>query len=338
MKEKHLIIMRRKWRSIDDKIEEIKAIKKRAGISATVDVVYKRLTPKVTDKRIDEEWFNKKISPLAKGYTHVKFVFSERDGGKWGVKSLLRGSNYRDEDMLGEAYIKSDERSKIRFRDGSQREKFVKVFCHEDGHEYKKRGITKLDIHDYDYGTKINNIEGFYDDLLPDIMLRNAKRNILLEIIKRLYALLSAQKPKTLLHPVEDYKNAISQPYGTRNRTWYPKTGRHTGTDYATPVGTAVLAPWDGEVIATGYQSALGNYCYYKYTHNGQVYVERWLHLKYVPKQARYNRGNLVGHTGTTGANSPHFHQDIHLDEVRIDLLTSNNWDTKTVDPETHYG
>lgn len=162
------------------------------------------------------------------------------------------------------------------------------------------------------------------------------------ELLRRTIALaerfIANQKPTTLLHPVEKYKELISQPYGTENWKFYPSTGRHIGTDYATPVGTPVLAPWNGEIIISGNSPALGNFCHYKYTFDGVTYVARFMHLSAVPVVAKYKRGELIELSGKTGKiTGPHLHVDVWFNDVRLDLLTAKNWNLLTIDAQKHY-
>lgn len=141
-----------------------------------------------------------------------------------------------------------------------------------------------------------------------------------------------------MTHPIEDYKNKISQAYGEQNSIWYPITGHHIGVDYVCPSNTKIVAPKDGEVITAGKSRSLGNYCYYEYELDGQVFVERWLHLSLIPRIGTYQEGEQVAYTGNSGpSTAPHFHQDIWLNEVRLDILTKKNWRELTKDPQVHY-
>jgi len=143
---------------------------------------------------------------------------------------------------------------------------------------------------------------------------------------------------ETLIHPVEKYKEYITQAYGVPNKIWYPLSGFHIGTDYACPDNTLVKAPIGGEVITAGKSRSLGNYCHYQYAYKGQVYVERWLHLSIIPKIGEYKQNETVAITGGTGrVTGDHLHQDIWLDEVRLDLINSKNWRELTINPQTHY-
>lgn len=136
-------------------------------------------------------------------------------------------------------------------------------------------------------------------------------------------------------HPVPGFP--VTYKYGVADDN-YALTGRHLGTDYGTPIGTSVLAPVTGTIVASGTTKSLGNFCHFKYTHDGKTYVARFLHLQTVPKQGKYQKGQIMAYTGNTGfSEGPHLHVDIWLDDVRLDLINKNNWGNMTIDPETHF-
>lgn len=139
---------------------------------------------------------------------------------------------------------------------------------------------------------------------------------------------------KGMNHPVPAAR--ISYKYGVPDDA-YSLTKHHIGTDYAVPVGTPVEAPHDGEIVVAGVSRSLGNFCHYRYTHEGQQYVMRFLHLQSVPKQGEYEAGDIIAKTGNTGMSTgPHLHIDIWKDEVRLDLINEHNWKDMLVDPEIH--
>lgn len=140
-----------------------------------------------------------------------------------------------------------------------------------------------------------------------------------------------------LLHPVEAYRDAVSYEYGVFDRR-YSLTHRHCGSDYLTPAYTSVKAPWQGQVIVSGYSSVLGYYCHYTYNYEGQRYTDRYLHLKKAPEIKAYNRGEFIAHTGQSGqVTGAHLHIDVWVDDVDLTSINKNNWSQLTRDPQQHY-
>lgn len=130
-----------------------------------IAIQFRSLVPEVKDGRIVESWFQENITKNATGYLGVVFIASEKQAKRWGLKDGLRGSHFRNGDAFIECWATSDERSKIRFKDRSRRDRLPKVVAHELAHGFEELGYTDLDIHKYDYESSINNIEGFYKKL-----------------------------------------------------------------------------------------------------------------------------------------------------------------------------
>ena len=90
-----------------------------------------------------------------------------------------------------------------------------------------------------------------------------------------------------------------------------PVTGRrefHDGIDIAAPVGTVVVAPKDGTVLAVGVSSSFGRYL--KLSHN-DGYVSFMAHLYKVPVRIgeAVRQGCRVAYSGNTGRSTgPHLH------------------------------
>jgi hypothetical protein len=156
------------------------------------------------------------------------------------------------------------------------------------------------------------------------------------EQVKTLYYTLIAMQ-QTLLHPIEDYKQYVTQEYGVFD-TAYTLTHRHIGCDWATPKGTPVRAPWGGTVTVAGYSSVLGYHCHYQYTYKGQQYTDRYLHLQSQPLTGAYNRGSIIGRTGNSGySQGYHLHADVWIGDVDLTSINKKNWAEKTRDPQKHY-
>ncbi|MFD2180098.1 murein DD-endopeptidase MepM [Veronia pacifica] len=105
----------------------------------------------------------------------------------------------------------------------------------------------------------------------------------------------------------------ISSPFNPHRL--HPITGRispHNGTDFATPIGTAVLATGDGVVVKAQKHRLAGNFVVIKH---GREYTTRYLHLSkiLVKKGQRVKMGQKIALSGNTGRSTgPHLHYELH--------------------------
>lgn len=317
------------WKSLDSKLKDI-----RDTLDVwDIQIEYLDTVPKIVKGRVDHEWFLEATKPyFDKGHDVIGLHMGDRQRRKWGLKPSLRGSNQRSGE-IGDFYFWADENTK---RNGENQ--FIQTCLHEFAHEYFYQ-TNKPDITHYWHNGN-PDIRGLFQTFNWSLYQpRRMKLKQVKNLLERLVELLKAQKQVSLpIHPVDKYRDHISQPYGTPNKKWYPRTGHHIGTDYATPRGTDVLAPMDGEVTVSGRSDSMGLFCYYKYKYDGVPYVARFMHLSRRPKTGLYKQGERIGVTGNTGQSTgSHLHIDIFLKEVRVDILTPKNWRDLTINPETHY-
>ncbi|WP_420833160.1 peptidoglycan DD-metalloendopeptidase family protein [Shewanella gaetbuli] len=114
----------------------------------------------------------------------------------------------------------------------------------------------------------------------------------------------------------------------------HPITGRvrpHNGADFATPVGTPVVAPGDGVVTLVANHAFAGKYVVIE--HDNKVKT-RYLHLSRfkVRKGQRVKRGQLIALSGNTGASTgPHLHYEFHVNGRPIDPMKANITEAKTL-------
>lgn len=113
----------------------------------------------------------------------------------------------------------------------------------------------------------------------------------------------------------------ISSPYGTRKD---PVTGKesamHYGVDFATPVGTPIVAAIDGVIFKAGWQdendhkAGFGMRVWQTGTIDGKPVSIFYAHLSEFAVKAgdRVNAGTRVGLSGHTGKSSgPHLHFEV---------------------------
>lgn len=97
---------------------------------------------------------------------------------------------------------------------------------------------------------------------------------------------------------------------------WRPRAGhRHLGADLFAPIGTPVVAVAPGLVIRAqrvGTGDAAGIWVGLQHDHG---IVTRYMHLSSIDPDigpgARVSRGQLLGHSGTTGSEGAHLHFDV---------------------------
>lgn len=112
----------------------------------------------------------------------------------------------------------------------------------------------------------------------------------------------------TTVYWINPVAGRISSPAGLR---YNPITGRrefHDGVDIAIPVGTPIVAPRYGYVLATGYSASFGRFL--RITHSDN-YVSFFAHLHSVPLTVgqRVEQGEQVAYSGNTGwSTAPHLH------------------------------
>lgn len=116
----------------------------------------------------------------------------------------------------------------------------------------------------------------------------------------------------------------VSSSFNPRRR--HPITGLlrpHNGTDFATPLGTPVLATGDGVVTRVRNHKYAG--IYVELSH-GKTYRTRYLHLgkALVKKGQRVKRGQKIAQSGNTGRSTgPHLHYEFHINGRAVNGVTA---------------
>jgi murein DD-endopeptidase MepM/ murein hydrolase activator NlpD len=98
----------------------------------------------------------------------------------------------------------------------------------------------------------------------------------------------------------------------------------HTGTDYAAPLGTPVIAVGDGEIIESRYRGVNGNIV--QIQHNG-MYKTAYLHLNGfgpgIKKGVQVKQGQVIGYVGRTGrVTGVHLHYTLYKNNVPVNSVT----------------
>ena len=105
----------------------------------------------------------------------------------------------------------------------------------------------------------------------------------------------------------------LSSSFGKRKHPILGFTKMHTGTDFAAPTGTPILASGDGVVVRAQWCGGGGN-CV-KIKHN-RVYQTVYAHMskfgRGIKKGAKVKQGQIIGYVGSTGLSTgPHLHYEV---------------------------
>ena len=105
----------------------------------------------------------------------------------------------------------------------------------------------------------------------------------------------------------------LSSSFGKRKHPILGFTKMHTGTDFAAPTGTPILASGDGVVTRAQWCGGGGN-CV-KIKHN-RVYQTVYAHMskfgRGIKKGTRVKQGQIIGYVGSTGLSTgPHLHYEV---------------------------
>ena len=136
-------------------------------------------------------------------------------------------------------------------------------------------------------------------------------------------------------HPIKPHP--ITTPWGKKGKHW--STGRHTGIDFACPVGTPVYAVQDGTVCPGGWGKAYGT----------QILIDQlaigsgesripggwaiYAHLSkvFVKPGEKVKKGDKIGLSGNTGTNTTGAH-------LHYEVRNKQRWTGgKDVDPMPFY-
>ncbi len=112
--------------------------------------------------------------------------------------------------------------------------------------------------------------------------------------------------------PCPGYKR-ISDEYGSRMHPILGVEKFHNGLDMAAPSGTAILAAYDGDVVAAAYSGSMGNYI--MIDHGSGLYTI-YMHCSalYVSKGQSVSKGQNIAAVGSTGRSiGPHLHFGVRL-------------------------
>lgn len=125
--------------------------------------------------------------------------------------------------------------------------------------------------------------------------------------------------PPTYIKPISGGR--LSSGFGRRNAPTKGASSYHKGIDWATPIGTAVMASCDGVVTRAGWGSGYG---YVVYIDHGDGRQTRYGHLSKVLVKAgqQVSQGQKIALSGNTGRSTgPHVHFEILIGGSQVNPL-----------------
>ena len=105
----------------------------------------------------------------------------------------------------------------------------------------------------------------------------------------------------------------LSSSYGKRKHPILGYTKMHSGTDFAAPMGTPIMASGDGKVTKAGWCGGGGNCVKIKHNSTYQtVYAHMSKFGKGIKKGSKVKQGQIIGYVGSTGMSTgPHLHYEV---------------------------
>ena len=105
----------------------------------------------------------------------------------------------------------------------------------------------------------------------------------------------------------------LSSSYGKRKHPILGYTKMHTGTDFAAPEGTPIMASGDGKITKAGWCGGGGNCVKIKHNRKYQtVYAHMSKFGRGIKKGIRVKQGQIIGYVGSTGMSTgPHLHYEV---------------------------
>lgn len=156
-----------------------------------------------------------------------------------------------------------------------------------------------------------SRIAAVRDDLTAD-----AQRDAALTAAQAAAKIRELERPEYVL-PVAAGRYHLTAGFGEVSGLW---AHRHTGQDFAAPIGTPVVAVEDGTIVSAGWDGPYGR----KIVVRAADGTETWYcHLSaFVLTSGTVKAGTLIGKVGNTGnTTGPHLHLEVRVDGQPINPM-----------------
>ena len=116
----------------------------------------------------------------------------------------------------------------------------------------------------------------------------------------------------------------LSSSFGKRKHPILGYTKMHTGTDFAAPQGTPIMASGDGKVTKAGWCGGGGNCVKIKHNSTYQtIYAHMSKFANGIRSGVRVKQGQTIGYVGSTGKSTgPHLHYEVLINGRRVNSQT----------------
>ena len=116
----------------------------------------------------------------------------------------------------------------------------------------------------------------------------------------------------------------LSSPFGKRKHPILGFTKMHTGTDFAAPTGTPIMASGSGVIKKAGWCGGGGNCVVIKHNSTYQtIYAHMSKFANGIRSGVRVKQGQTIGYVGSTGKSTgPHLHYEVLINGKRVNSQT----------------
>lgn len=152
------------------------------------------------------------------------------------------------------------------------------------------------------------------DELSEEIVLESVEYEAVPKIIRR-----GTKVPPTYIKPISGGR--LTSSYGRRSAPTKGASTNHQGTDWATPVGTAVMASCGGTVTRAGWGSGYGYVVYIQHADGRET---RYGHLSKVLVSVgqHVDQGEKIALSGNTGRSTgPHLHFELRINGAAVNAI-----------------
>lgn len=233
--------------------------------------------------------------------------------------SRLRQQTKEQQQQLRELGLKIDEFSD-RMEELRQTDKKIRLLAYETNSSKKlPLGVggsdkeTKIkDLMEKDHVALIDGMRKNIEKLKEEASEREKSFNELMGFLREQKSIL-ASTPS--FWPVQGW---VTSGFGTRRSPFSSGIEFHKGIDISTRYGKAIMAPADGLVVKSGYESADGNTIRIEHGHG---FSTAYLHLSKIAarKGERIKKGDVIGYVGDTGRSTgPHLHYSVFVNNVPV--------------------